>query len=92
MDQPAHYEIRVGEHLDALRAKWFHGLQISHTASGESTLAGEMTDQPALFGTLLQVRDLGLTLISVKRLERDPLISHTAHALDHTNENTHEGR
>lgn len=92
MDQPARYEIRVAEHLDEHRAKWFDGLQISHMASGETNLAGEMADQPALFGVLARVRDLGLTLISVRRLEQGSLVSHAAHDLERTNENTHEGR
>ncbi len=68
MDEPAHYQIRVAEHLDERWTKWFGGLEIGHDESGETTLDGEMADQPALFGVLGKVRDLGLTLISVQRL------------------------
>ena len=68
MDEPAHYEIRLAEHLDERWAKWFDGLEIVHSAeSGETVLRGEMADQPALFGVLGKIRDLGLTLISVQR-------------------------
>lgn len=67
MDDPAHYEIRVAEHLDERWAKWFGDLEIIHSESGETILRGEMVDQPALFGVLGKVRDLGLTLISVQR-------------------------
>ena len=69
MDEPAHYEIRLAEHLDERWAKWFDGLEIVHSAeSGETILHGEMADQPALFGVLGKIRDLGLTLISVQRM------------------------
>ncbi len=69
MDDPARYEIRVAEHLAERWARWFDGLEIIHDAeSGETLLRGEMMDQPALFGVLGKVRDLGLTLISVQRL------------------------
>jgi len=68
MDEPACYEIRVAEHFDERLAKWFGDLEIAHSAeSGETILRGEMTDQPALFGVLGKIRDLGLTLISVQR-------------------------
>ena len=47
---------------------WFNGLQIS--AQGEETvICGLLADQPALHGLLTKVRDLGLCLISVRRLD-----------------------
>ncbi|MCL4489788.1 MAG: hypothetical protein M1132_11465 [Chloroflexi bacterium] len=67
MDDPACYEIRLEEHLDERWTAWFEGLEIRHEA-GETILRGEMADQPALFGVLGKVRDLGLTLISVQRV------------------------
>ncbi len=67
MDDPACYEIRVAEHLDERWTKWFGDLEIVYTESGETILRGEMADQPALFGALGKVRDLGLTLILVQR-------------------------
>jgi hypothetical protein len=69
MDDPAPYEIRVAEQLDEHWARWFDGLEILHSVeSSETILRGEMRDQPALFGVLGKIRDLGLTLISVQRL------------------------
>ena len=69
MDDPASYEIRVAEHLSERWAKWFDVLEIAYSVeSGETILRGKMADQPALFGVLGKVRDLGLTLISVQRL------------------------
>ena len=44
---------------------WF-GLDVSN-AGGETILAGEIADQSALHGVPDQIRDLGLSLMSVKR-------------------------
>jgi hypothetical protein len=35
-------------------------------------MSGPVQDQAALFGLLVKVRDLGLTLISVNRVEDEP--------------------
>jgi hypothetical protein len=65
---PARYEIRVAGVLDGWWAAWFDGLQIS--GQGEETvICGLLADQPALHGLLTKVRDLGLCLISVRRLD-----------------------
>jgi hypothetical protein len=65
---PARYEIRVAAVLDGRWAAWFNGLQVS--AQGEETvISGLLADQPALHGLLTKVRDLGLCLISVRRLD-----------------------
>jgi hypothetical protein len=68
MDEPAPYEIRVAEHLDERWARWFGEMEIQHMVeSDETILRGVMADQPALFGVLGRIRDLGLTLVSVQR-------------------------
>ena len=65
---PARYEIRVAGVLDGRWAAWFNGLQLS--GQGEETvIRGLLADQPALHGLLTRVRDLGLCLISVHRLD-----------------------
>ena len=68
----AHYEIRIGGEgvLDERWTSWFEGLQV--TSEGQQTIiSGPLTDQPALHGVLAKVRDLGLCLISVRRLDPD---------------------
>ena len=67
---PAHYEIRVEGVLGERWTAWFEGLQVSSEA-GETIISGPLTDQPALHGVLVKVRDLGMCLISVRRLEPD---------------------
>ena len=65
---PARYEIRVAGVLDSRWAAWFDGLHVG--GQGEETvLCGLVADQPALHGLLTKVRDLGLCLISVRRLD-----------------------
>ena len=65
---PAYYEIRVEGVLGEHWAAWFEGLQVSSEA-GETIISGPVTDQPALHGVLVKVRDLGMGLISVRRLD-----------------------
>jgi hypothetical protein len=67
---PAHYEIRVDGLLDDRWADWFGGLQVNGEAS-QTAIFGLIADQPALHGVLTKVRDLGLCLVSVRRLSPD---------------------
>jgi hypothetical protein len=67
-----HYEIRVRGVLDSGWSAWFDGLQITSNDRGQTTIAGPVTDQAALHGLLAKVRDLGLELLSVRRLDPDP--------------------
>lgn len=64
---PAHYEIRVDGVLDDRWADWFGGLQVSSEAT-QTVITGPLADQAALHGVLAKIRDLGLCLISVRRL------------------------
>jgi len=64
---PAWYEIRVAGLLDSRWTAWFDGLEVSGR-SEETVIFGLITDQPALSGLLIKIRDLGLILISVRRL------------------------
>ncbi len=68
------YEIRVEGHLDERWSSWFEGMALTYVekGNGETILTGEMKDQAALHGVLIKVRDLGLTLVSVRRIEVRP--------------------
>ena len=63
----ARYEIRVEGALDRHWAAWFEDLQVT-SEDAETVISGPLPDQPALHGLLAKVRDLGLCLISVRRL------------------------
>jgi hypothetical protein len=62
------YEIKIDGRLDVDWAAWFSGVTITRTGETEMTLSGELPDQSALHGLLAQIRDLNLTLISVRRV------------------------
>jgi hypothetical protein len=66
------YEIRLTGRLDARWAAWFDGLTVSQDGDGTTVLTGRIADQAALHGVIQRVRDLGLPLISVTRLESQP--------------------
>jgi hypothetical protein len=63
------YEIRLTGRLDAHWAAWFDGLTVSHETDGTTVISGPIADQAALHGVLQRVRDLGLPLVSVTRVE-----------------------
>jgi hypothetical protein len=69
--EPMVYQIRVMGHLGAQWADWFEGLSITLQDNGETLLSGLVADQAALHGLLRKVRDLGLPLLSVIRLQPD---------------------
>ena len=68
--QPTIYQIRVKGHLDDRWSDWFDGLTITLETDGNTLLAGPVVDQCALYGLLKKVHDLGLSLISVNKVER----------------------
>lgn len=76
MDQPAQYELRVKGILDTKWALWFDGFDIKHKAA-ETILTGQVSDQAALHGILARIRDLGLTILCVQRLENNCLEEQT---------------
>ena len=60
-----HYQIRVKGHLDPSWQQWFRGLQITLEPGGTTCLSGLLPDQAALYGVLLKINRLGLTLLTV---------------------------
>jgi len=63
------YRIQVEGVLDSAWSEWLDGMSLSQEPEGVSVLAGYVRDQAELFGLLVKVRDLGLNLISVNRVE-----------------------
>lgn len=63
------YQIRLQGHLGRQWADWFGGLTITLEENGETLLTGPVIDQAALHGLLKKVRDLGLSLLSVNRVQ-----------------------
>jgi hypothetical protein len=69
---PARYEVRVDGVLDLGWSEWFEGLQVDGQG-GETLLSGTLADQSALRGVLDKVCDLGLSIITVRRLPPGPI-------------------
>jgi len=67
--RPLMYQIRVQSHLGPDWTDWFEGLTITLEDSGDTLLTGPVVDQAALHGLLKKVRDLGIPLLSVNRVE-----------------------
>jgi hypothetical protein len=63
------YRLTVQGHLDRAWADWFDGLTITLAERGETILTGPVVDQAALHGLLIKIRDLGLPLLAVTRLD-----------------------
>ncbi len=71
-DGPPRYEIRLQGHLGPRWAAWFDGLTLTNEADGTTALRGPLIDQAALHGALQKVRDTGLPLVSVTKLDAQP--------------------
>lgn len=67
--RPMRYQIRLMGHLGYQWTDWFEGLTITLEENGDTLLTGSVVDQAALHGLLKKVRDLGMPLLSVVRIE-----------------------
>jgi hypothetical protein len=65
---PARYEIWLDIPLDGRWAGWFEGLEVA-ASDNATVLRGMLADDAALHGVLAKIRDLGLPLVSVRRIE-----------------------
>ncbi len=63
------YQIVIQGHLSGQWSDWFNGFTITLDQSGRTILVGPVIDQAALHGVLKKIRDLGMPLISVNRLD-----------------------
>ena len=69
------YEIRVEGELGDMWTDWFEGLSIRRQPNGKrgqpvTVLYGPIPDQPALHRVLNKIRDLNLTLLSIRKYQR----------------------
>jgi hypothetical protein len=76
LDRPAPYRITVAGRLGSRWGDWFPGLTITHESDADgamiTALSGLISDQAALRGTLGQIWNLGLVLLSVTRMDALP--------------------
>jgi hypothetical protein len=65
----ARYRIRIAGRLDQRWSPWFEDFALTADEDGTTELTGLVADQAALHGVLTKVRDLGIDLISLTRVE-----------------------
>ena len=70
-DRPMIYQIRIKGQLDRKWIDWFGDVTITLEENGDTLLTCSVVDQAALHGLLKKVRDLGMPLMSVNRVELD---------------------
>ena len=72
------YQLCLEGHLSKHLSNYFLNFEITLHTTGHTVLTGPITDQAELFGLLKKVRDLGIPLISLNRLESN----HSAEKLE----------
>lgn len=70
-DEPELHEIRIKGKLDDRWGDWVEGLTLTRDSDGTTVLCGPLADQAALHGVLNRIRDLGLPIVSVRRVIPD---------------------
>ena len=83
------YQFVVKGHLDSEWSEWFDGLTITLMDNGETILSGPVVDQTALHGVLIKIRDLGLPLLGLRRIE--PEREQESNLLMHTEDEGRDG-
>jgi hypothetical protein len=63
------YQLRIEGHLDSAWTDWFDGMTIARLENGDTLITGPVPDQAALHGLFRKIRDLGMPLVSVNRMD-----------------------
>ncbi len=63
--------VRSAAHLDYWITDCFSGLKFEHLNDGTTVLSGKLTDLPAVYGLVLQLRDGGVDLLSLQVEKRE---------------------
>jgi hypothetical protein len=64
-----YYEIKIKGNLHGPVSDWFEGMTVINFDDGKAVLSGYLQDQSALHGILMKIRDLGLPLLDVRRVD-----------------------
>ncbi|MFC1619983.1 hypothetical protein ACFL45_08560 [Candidatus Neomarinimicrobiota bacterium] len=63
-----HYRIELEGQIESRWMNMFNNMEMEYL-HGRTIISGPVTDQAALHGLLVRIRDLGLVLISLQRIE-----------------------
>jgi len=67
-ESPGRYRVIVQGHLHPHWQKRFTPMKIIHQPDGTTCLEGYIEDQAALYGLIIKLRDMGLTLLAVMKI------------------------
>lgn len=62
------YRISIRGHLHPRWSERFEDMEIILEPDGTTTLTGNIPDQAALYGFIIKLRDLGLTLLAIRKI------------------------
>ncbi len=62
------FEIKLEGYSNFDWSAVFEDVTVEHTEDGQTILTGSVADQTALHSVLMRIRDLGLSLVEVKRV------------------------
>jgi len=68
------YELRISGRLGNFTQTWFEDMEVTVDESSspvQTIIQGPIRDEAALYGLISRFRDLGLTLLSVNRVEEE---------------------
>lgn len=65
---PSQYHIQIQGHLHPRWADRFEGMEIIQEPDGTTSLVGTVPDQAALYGLIIKLRDMGLSLLALREL------------------------
>jgi len=60
-----HVEICVKGRINKDWSEWYEGLTLTHAGDEQTILSGPVIDQPAVYGLIARLSQLGLPLVSV---------------------------
>jgi hypothetical protein len=78
------YQICVQGYIKANWSEWLQTVRVKHRRNGVTILIGRVTDQSALQGLLDYLFGMGITILSLKRLDLHPKADFLYHFIFHS--------
>lgn len=69
LNKTPNYIISIQGHFDPSWTVWFYDFFITCEPGGDTLLTGYLPDQPALYGLITRLQNMGITLLSINRID-----------------------